>query len=226
MKSILATLAGLLFMTASAQEKRNVAPYNKIHVTGPYEVTLVSGNPGTISLEGDKETLSHIAVESEDGALTIRQKENFLKGGKKTGEVKITIPVADLKELALNGSGSIKSTTTITSDIKVHLNGSGDINLAITSGTAEALLTGSGDIYLKGSSQNFSCRITGSGSVKADNLQADNVEVRLTGSGDADVVSKAAIVGKITGSGTIAYAGNPEKKDLRKTGSGEFRSKE
>ncbi len=146
MKSILAMLAGLLFITASAQEKRNVAPYNKVRVTGPYNVTLVSGTPGIISLEGNEKAISDIAVVSQDGTLTIKQKDNFLKSNRSTGNVKITIPVADLNELYFTGSGNITSSATIKSDIKVALNGSGDIELNVSNENLTAILTGSGDI--------------------------------------------------------------------------------
>lgn len=201
-----------------------VNSYDKIQVSGPYEVKLVAGQPGEITLSGDEEITKYISVTSTDGTLTIKTDKNYLTSGRKAGGIKITIPIGVLNSVSLNGSGSIKYHGIINNNIKVGLNGSGCISLCLNADEVTAGITGSGDIKLKGTAKKFNCKINGSGSIKALYLNAANVEASVNGSGDVQVVSNKVIKGRIQGSGTISFAGEPKHRDLKRSGSGVFKT--
>lgn len=203
--------------------KINVAAYDKIQVSGPYEVKLVSGQPGEITIAGDENVTKLISVISEEGTLTIKTDTQHLTSSRKFSNIKITIPITVLNGLTLNGSGSIKYSGVLNNNIKIGLNGSGCISLCLNTTDVAAGLSGSGDIKLKGSAKNFTCKIAGSGSINALSLNAANVEAAVTGSGDVQVVSNKVIKGRITGSGSISFSGEPQDRDLKRTGSGEFK---
>lgn len=203
--------------------KIKVDPYDKVQVSGPYEVKLVSGEPGEITIAGDEDIARHILVTSTHGMLTIKTDKEHLTYCRKFSSIKITIPIAVLNGLTLNGSGSIKYSGVLNNNIKIGLNGSGCISMCVNTTDVTAGITGSGDIKLKGTAKNFSCKIAGSGTINALNLTAANVEAAVTGSGDVLVMSNKAIKGRIQGSGTISFSGEPKDRDLKRTGSGEFK---
>jgi hypothetical protein len=202
--------------------KRQVAAYHKVKVNGPFEVTLVYGQPGEITIEGNNNIVGTISTLVADGTLTITANGQAIKPGKKN-HVTITVPYTLLDEVALTGSGTITAKKQIENDsFKVTLDGSGKINVAVVSGNVKACLLGSGVIRINGSTENFDCSVVGTGNIKAASLKAANVTAVVSGTGDVSTTSTKAIKGRISGAGNIAFAGEPAKTDLRHTGEGNF----
>lgn len=239
MKKTAITLFGVLSLfTATAQEKggvitgsgnitkdtRNVGSFDKISAAGPFEVRLVSGKQGEVSVEADHNIVDLVTTEVKNNTLKIAPREGKLFKSSKGNKVIVRVQVESIVELALTGSGAINGKTELKGNIRIMLEGSGKIDLDIASGNAEAVLSGSGDIVLNGKADSFKCTITGSGEIKAEKLQSQVVDVTITGSGDAKVFTNTSITGRITGSGNVAYAGNPKDRDLKRTGSGEFKN--
>ena len=67
--------------------------------------------------------------------------------------------------------------------------------------------------------------ISGSGDFSGFDLNADNTEVSISGSGNVEVVSNSSIKAYVSGSGDVDYKGNPDKEDTKVSGSGRISSK-
>ncbi|NNF18253.1 MAG: DUF2807 domain-containing protein, partial [Flavobacteriaceae bacterium] len=65
-------------------------------------------------------------------------------------------------------------------------------------------------------------RMSGSGDLDAFDLEADDVEVQVSGSADVEVTANKSLKANVSGSGDIRYKGNPKKVDSRKSGSGDI----
>lgn len=202
-------------------ETRTTSDYDVIKCAGNMDYILVSGTEGNITLEGEENLLEHIITEVKDGKLIVKTEKgkNLKPSNNKT--VKITIPFKDISKVSLAGSGDLWNEDTIATDnLKVSLAGAGDVVLDLNASSVEGSLAGSGDLTLKGKTNDFKVRLAGSGDIDASNLQADNTDVSVTGSGDAEVVSNQTLKARVTGSGDIDYIGNPTKEDTKVTGSG------
>ncbi|MDR3218755.1 MAG: DUF2807 domain-containing protein [Dysgonamonadaceae bacterium] len=90
----------------------------------------------------------------------------------------------------------------------------------------EVKIAGSGDITLKGevNAKDFDLAISGSGSLFADSLVCKDIEVRITGSGNAKLIGAGSHSSfKVTGSGDIqAYNFYVETAKCTVTGSGDI----
>ncbi len=148
---------------------------------------------------------------------------------RKVSDVEIHISVKDLNYLKISGSGSIVGETRFNTDeLELKISGSGNIHLDydatdviatisgsgtitsdMTAATLESKTTGSGDITLSGSVENLDHRITGSGDLHAFDLIAQNVYIKVGGSGDAEVHAVQTLEVDITGSGKVIYDGTP-----------------
>ena len=53
-------------------------------------------------------------------------------------------------------------------------------------------------------------------------LEANNTNAKVTGSGEFQVVANESLMARITGSGDINYSGNPSQIDKKVTGSGDI----
>ena len=230
-------LTGLITLSCSAQWgktikgngnnvtiERSTGDYDGIAVSGWFDVDLVSGNEGEITLQGEENLLEYIITEVKDGKLVIKTEKGVnLKSSSWKSEIRITVPVQSISSVSMSGSGDIVGKTKIKSDnFSTAMSGSGDITLDIDSSTISASMSGSGDITLSGTTKDFDATVSGSGDIEAYNLEADNVSATVSGSADIQVTAKKSIKARVSGSGDISYRGNPEKVDTKTSGSGDI----
>jgi hypothetical protein len=177
----------------------------EIEVTVPRlsEVTLASS--GNVRTEG--------AFESGDLDLNISGSGNLFFEG-----------IADALECKLSGSGDLKFRGR-SNTLELDTNGSGNADMEIRTNLVEINLSGSGDAELTGHADMMDIRIIGSGRLQADDFPVNTAEIKVTGSGDADVQVSREIEISITGSGSVYFSGNPEYTDIESSGSGRARSK-
>ena len=205
---------------------RETSDYDEIAVAGWFDVELVSGTEGQLTIKGEENLLEYIITEVKDNKLVIKVKKGVnLKPSSwgNDGGIYVTVPVEEVEEVSLSGSGDVVSSTVLRADnFRTRISGSGDISLQIEAETVAATLSGSGDINLSGKAGNFEVRVSGSGDVKAYELQADNVEATISGSADVKVTANEMLYARVSGSGDIRYRGNPKKIDSKASGSGEI----
>lgn len=204
--------------------ERNIGDYEGVAVSGWFDVNLVAGKEGEITLQGEENLLEHIVTEVKDGKLVIKTEKgiNLKTSGWDSG-IQITVPVETISYVSLSGSGDIVGKTNIKSDkFSIAMSGSGDITLDVDTDSLSASMSGSGDITLRGSTTDFEATISGSGDIEAYDLEADNVSASISGSADIHVTANKSIKARVSGSGDISYRGNPEKIDTKTSGSGDI----
>lgn len=202
-------------------QTRNTADYDAIKVSGSFDVDLVAGKEGKITIKGEENILNVIIVEVEDNTLKIQVKKNTNIRSSMGKKVQVTVPFEKISELSLSGSGDIQSKNVIKNDkFLARLSGSGNFNLAVDSNSLELNLSGSGNVRLKGSADSFTTKLSGSGDIDAAELKSKNVDVNVSGSGDSKVNCSEVLTARVSGSGDIKYTGNPEKRDVKVSGSG------
>lgn len=84
-------------------------------------------------------------------------------------------------------------------------------------------MSGSGKIIASGTAKRIRTTISGSGEVRAADLEVEECEVRISGSGDVEVNVKQALDATISGSGSVSYRGNPNQVNSHSSGSGKVR---
>jgi hypothetical protein len=203
---------------------RSVGEYDAVALAGWFDVDLVAGKEGEITLEGESNLLEHIKTEVKDGKLVIKTEKGVnLKPSSWDDGIRITVPIESISSLSLSGSGDIVGKKTIKTDnFKTAMSGSGDITISVQANSVEASMSGSGDITLSGSTHDFEATISGSGDIKAYDLEADNVAATVSGSADIKVTANKMLKARVSGSGDIKYRGNPEKVDTKTSGSGDI----
>ncbi|MGB5460002.1 MAG: head GIN domain-containing protein [Eudoraea sp.] len=207
-----------------ATVERSTEEYDAIAVAGWFDVILVDGQEGKLSIEGDENLLEYIKTEVKEGKLVIKVKKGFNlqpSSWKKDGGIYVTVPVESVSEVSLSGSGDIVGKKTISaSEFSTNMSGSGDITLDVDSKTVTASMSGSGDINLSGTAEVFNVQISGSGDIKAYDLMADTVDASISGSADIQVTANKMLKARVSGSGDIHYRGDATIIDSKSSGSG------
>lgn len=206
--------------------ERSVGEYDRVALAGWFDVELVDGNEGELTLKGESNLLEYIKTEVKDGKLTIKQRKGVnLRPSNWNEGILITVPVEDVDGVSLSGSGDIVGKTTLKSDnFKTSISGSGDISLEIEAKRVDASMSGSGDMNLSGRATDFEVSVSGSGDIRAYDLEADFVDAQVSGSADIKITANEMLKARVSGSGDISYKGNPKKIDTKSSGSGDITS--
>ena len=204
-------------------KERKTGDYDVISVAGSFDVELVSGSEGNITINAEENLIKHIETEVKGDALKIKTEKGYNLHASRGKKILITVPFKNISKVSLAGSGDVftKNSSIKASSFKASLKGSGDIVLDVDAATVKGNLEGSGDLILRGSATDFECNVEGSGDIDAYNLIAKDVEASIAGSGDIRIhCDGGALKAHIAGSGDIKYKGNPDKEDTKVSGSG------
>ena len=200
-------------------KSHTTSDYHKVDVFGFMNVQLEKGTEGTIRVSTDENIQEYLSIESNEGVLKIKIKNNVHINTK--NGIHITVPFTDLDNVSLTGSGDLLTKDKIKSEqFEAEVTGSGDMTLDIDVNRIDAKLTGSGDLKITGTATDLEIKVIGSGDFDGGSLISQNVEAYVSGSGDARVVAKNSIKARVNGSGDIDYSGNPSKSNNKVMGSG------
>lgn len=206
-------------------ETRSVGNFDSVNVGGFFEVILVDGKEGKLTIEGEENILPYIITEVKRGKLKIKVKDNV--NIKTRRKLTVTVPFQSIEAISLGGSGNVISEKTIESDkVSFSIGGSGNIKAKVAANLVTTSIGGSGNIRLKGEADRVKCSIAGSGNIKAYDLKANSLKVNVAGSGDIYVSVKEKIKANVVGSGNIYYKGNPKYVDTNALGSGDVIKKD
>ena len=176
-------------------------PFEKVHMrcVGAVELIQDEKKSGTVELTAPENYIELYKFENNGNELEI----NFAKQhiNIHTRNVKIKVYTNDLLALKNSGASSIKMDSLDTDKIEIVNSGVGSITIG---GLAD-------DVTLHNS---------GVGSINAENLKALNVKANVSGVGSITCYASERIEGKVTGVGSLKYAGNPKHKDNHRTGVG------
>ncbi|MDA9339559.1 DUF2807 domain-containing protein [Polaribacter sp.] len=199
---------------------RKVASFEGVNLSGSFEVLLVKGEEGKITIEAEKNIIPYIETVVKGKHLKIQYQKNT--NISTTKKVTVTVYFSDLESVSIGGSGKISSTNPIkASNFEVNIGGSGKIILEVIATKLKASIGGSGNLVLSGKTKELNCKIAGSGSIKSYALITEKLFATIAGSGNIKTTVKTKMKIKVAGSGNIYYKGNPKQIDTKIVGSGD-----
>jgi len=200
-------------------EKRSVGDFDELGVSGSFDVFLVKGKEGDLTIKIEENLLPYLVTEVANGKLKIRWKTGTSINTRKG--VEITVAFESINAIGLSGSGDIVGKDVIKSDtFEVAVSGSGDMDLELDVQKMEAAVSGSGDMDLKGTATNFEAAVAGSGDIDGVNLKTEKASLRVSGSGGITITVLNELDAKVSGSGSVKYKGKPSLEDVKVSGSG------
>ncbi|MDX1406473.1 MAG: head GIN domain-containing protein [Saprospiraceae bacterium] len=198
-------------------ETLDISAFDRIRLDIPARVYLTQGDYFEVVVEGRRNVIDEIERDVHDGEWDIE----FDRCMREIGDLDIYITIPSIARVIVQSSGEVYGENTIVaSQMDLLMRGSGLIDLALDVDYLDARIQGSGDIYLEGSVHSQNVEINASGDYGAFNLVSDDADVRINGSGDAQVYVNEYLKVKIRASGDVYYKGDPEL-DISITGSGD-----
>lgn len=232
----------LLFLLVSAPgwvqaqpvtEVRDVDSFTRLHVKSVGDVTLTQGDELRVEIIAPtQEIIDKIRTEVRGDRLVIdtdfdsgsRGIMDWLFGGDDSldgDDLEFRITMSDIREIRIDGTGDIEGTTPIEADqLDIRISGTGDADFDLNVNTLETRISGTGDAELRGVARSHDISISGTGDVEAGDLETEQAEVRVSGTGDCTVYVTGTLDASVSGLGDVRYRGNPSEVNTSASGLG------
>ncbi len=141
----------------------------------------------------------------------------------------------------INGTGNIDFAWTDAQNVNVELDGTGDMYLIGNGNNFDADIDGTGNLdfegdytttfttidgtgscFANGSSTNNTVQLDGTGSFYGKDFHTEYSNIKINGTGDAEVYCTQNLIIDLDGSGDVYYYGNPEQLQVDNDGSGDI----
>ena len=200
-------LAAAAPFASAAQRALRLQPFSSLELDVPARYVIREGNAASALIRGDSEVIDRIVFEQHDdgvqvyvpGSITIQ------------GQLVIEITTVDLKELVVNGAGHVEAHGFTGSKFSLRLSGAPEVKLtALDVDKLRVDMQGSGSVEASGRASDERMKIAGSGEYHAADLAADEVDVKLDGSSNVQVMARERLYVRMSGSGSVRYRGEPK----------------
>ncbi|MEC5147364.1 head GIN domain-containing protein [Chitinophaga sp. 212800010-3] len=189
-------------------EIRPTGPFTDVEVSGPFEVHLLQENTSAVELRAEDNIIGAIETGIHNNSLFVRMRNNVNIRRHKPIKIYVHNPI--YQRVKFDGSGSLDNKDTLrTSLFKYELNGDSDASLLLAANDLNTTINGSGNIALKGSANSIDSDINGDGNIAAINMEVQNANITIRGSGEHTILVRKHLDARIYGSGNIYYSGNP-----------------
>lgn len=190
--------------------------FDEIRLESSSDVRIIQSDEFKVILRGREKDVEDVEVRVINNKLTIEENNEH------PNDFLIKIYVPELSELDCTGSSYVYGESYFTQDrnFDIRVSGSGELDFAIDTDDVDLNLTGSGYVYLEGNVQTLDAEINGSGWLRSFGLVTSLTDVRIEGSGSAEVMVETDLDIFIIGSGNVFYKGHPDI-NAQITGSGE-----
>jgi len=207
-----------------------VDSFTEINIGGNHEVIWTESDEFAVRIEMQENLLRHMQVTVQNDILRIRSNRNVrIFSGGNNSRTRVYIYSPSLSSANFSGSILVENWDDIYSDtFSLNSSGSATVNLVVnaetldinTSGsaritvaaTAETLYvdsSGAGTFNLSGTTDTLDISSSGSSRFNAENLQASNANINISGAGRAYVAVSDYLDVRVSGSGTVRYTGSP-----------------
>jgi len=155
-----------------------------------------TAGPAKLTISGPKETLDHVML---SGSHLRLDDDGWWDGGR----LSVTLAAPNVHRFAINGDGSLAITGYDQDELDVDVSGHGDVTAKGKARASRVEISGDGDVDLGGlATDSADADISGSG--RASIAPASAADLRISGSGEIDLLTRPAkLTSDVSGSGRI-----------------------
>ncbi len=170
-----------------------VAGFNEIDIGGVYEIDIRVGPDFSVTLSGAQEEMARAEVVVEHGILHLTQEE-LRRGKHRWRNMGLS---AEIALPALNA---------------IDVAGVADVDVSgVAADGFTVRLAGVGEIELAGTCNGLTASVSGVGELDAADLECADVDVRVSGVGEASVYASRSVDASVGGIGSITVYGSPAR---------------
>jgi hypothetical protein len=189
------------------KEKRTISSFNKIDISGAYEVLLHKGTQEKLEIEADENLLEFIETEVRNNTLFISSSQPI--GNSESLILYIT--TVNLDEIDVSGAIELRNKGSYTSEnLAIEVSGAADINLDVNLENLTLNMSGASETTFTGNADNFKIELSGAGELDAKKLKTRNTSMLISGASSASVFAKKTLDISVSGAASVRYKGSPK----------------
>lgn len=202
------------------RQNRKITNFEGIDVGGAFDVYISEGDSYKVTVESDENLLDKIRTEVDGDVLRISTKGRIRRATK----LNVYIRIKELRYLHTGGASDVYAETDFnTPSLEIRSSGASDVKMgAVYSKYISCNISGATDVRMSGKTSRLDVSVSGSGDFKAYDLVAEEGEVKVSGSGDANVHFTRSIRASVSGAGDVRCMGNPRNRDIQISGAGDI----
>jgi hypothetical protein len=166
-------------------ETRSVPDYTSVEADGAFTIVW-SNAPATFKITTDENLLRHVETSVTGSKLRIHSRGQL----RPTDGIKVTLSSSGLSGASL--TGAVRLTASKLAGKGFYLEGTGATRVMVDGTVTELMAT-----------------MSGASRLDAGSLQAESVQLSISGAGKADVAASKVLKVAISGAGKVTYSGNP-----------------
>ncbi|MEO5773788.1 MAG: head GIN domain-containing protein [Sphingomicrobium sp.] len=210
-----------------ASRNYQVGAFQKIEVSGPFEVQVRTGSASSVSARGPQNMLDRMVVEVRGDTLLIHpreEKRGFHWGWGRHDTINVAVTTPALRGAQIAGSGGIRVDQVKGDRFEGGISGSGDLSIALLEVQSVNLgVGGSGSMKAeRGRAGMMALNIEGSGDIDTSGVAAQSASASIAGSGNISARATGTAAVNIMGSGDVEISGGA-RCTISKAGSGNVR---
>lgn len=191
-------------------ETRSVEGVSRLKISGAFNLRLSQSDLQELTIEGSADLADKLQIKQNGDLLELHLEEIGSSFFNKS-DLKITLAVADLRELEFEGAGNIKTMDQLSlTDFRLLGNGVGNVELDLDAVNVDAELNFVGNIVLKGNVDVFRMENEGVGNINASQFRARHLDLNSSGIGNVSVHCDDELSLVVNGIGKVNYTGNPK----------------
>ena len=189
-------------------ETRPAGQFNSVEVSGSIDLYVKQDSTRSVKIEADANLLSYIEAFNEGDKLIVRSKNGF--NLRPSQDIKVYVSSSVFKKFEASGACDVFSENQIVSSdlIELEMSGSCGAKLDLKAPKVVTDLSGACNIELKGETKDFTADGSGSTGFKCFGLMAENVDMDISGAGDAEVYASVKLNVDVSGAAGVKYKGN------------------
>ncbi len=192
-------------------ETRDVVDFNRIVLNGTGNLNITQGETEGLQISAEDNIIGKITTEVNGKTLEIGYTMRWpFWSVWPTEDINFNINVIDLEHITINGSGSAITQGLASDSLEIMVSGSAEIDMAVELNKLSSEINGSGNFTVSGTATEQSLEINGSGKYFAKDLASQKTDIKVSGSGNAELNVSDELDVDISGSGSVKYLGTPK----------------
>lgn len=183
--------------------------FNGVVVNSNINLHIRQDSDWSVKLVTDNNLMDLIETEVHGDILEIKVRNNYNLDPSKSIDAYVTAP--EFRRLSASGASEIESETKIVSSgtMDIDISGASNINLDLKAPRVKAGLSGASKATLRGETKDISLNGSGASQFRCFELMAENADIDVSGSSDADVFASVNLKAESSGASNVRYKGSP-----------------
>jgi hypothetical protein len=183
--------------------------FSGVQVSSNINLRIKQDSTWSVRIVADDNLMDLIETVVHDDILDIAVRDNYNLDPTKSIDVYVTAP--EFRRLGASGATEIISESKIVTSgtLDIDVSGASNIILDLKAPRVEAGLSGASKATLRGETRDISLNGSGASEFRCFELLAENADIDVSGSSNADVYASVSLKAESSGASSVRYKGSP-----------------